>query len=71
MKNIFAYTETKYQSYAGFVSINRDEKTGDITITVRSPDNGGSQIAAVKLPHGALEDMGTKIMEYVDKQEQA
>ena len=52
--NLAAYTEpTPVGGYPGYVSLNR-EADGSITLTVRSPGHGGSQVANVTLPYDAL-----------------
>lgn len=46
--NLYAYTETKYKDYPGFISINKEEE-GDIAIIVRSPERGGMEVAAIRM----------------------
>lgn len=53
--NIFAYTETEYKDYPGFVSINR--KGGKIVVSVRSAENGGAKMAECELPADAAKEL--------------
>ena len=54
--NLFAYTETKYKNYPGFISINKEEE-GDISIVVRSPERGGREIAVIRLSHEQFQNL--------------
>lgn len=48
--NLYAYTEaTPTDGYPGYVSLNR-EPDESVTLTVRSPGNGGTQVGTVTLP---------------------
>ena len=48
---LFAYTEpTPFGGYPGFVNLSRGSD-GRVTLTVRSPGHGGSQVASIALPH--------------------
>ena len=57
--NIFAYTETEYKDYPGFISINR--KGGKIVFAVRSPESGGAKMAECELPADAAQDLTFKL----------
>lgn len=55
--NLFAFTEaTPTDGYPGFVSLNQ-QPDGAITLTVRSPGDGGRQIGALTLPAEALKGL--------------
>lgn len=48
--NLCAYTEpTPTDGYPGYVSLNR-EADDSITLTVRSPGHGGTQVGTITLP---------------------
>lgn len=56
--NLYAYTEaTPTDGYVGYVSLNREDD-GSVTLTVRSPGNGGNQIGCVKLPSDVRSKLG-------------
>jgi len=53
-QNLAAYTEpTPTDGYPGYYSLNR-EADGTVTLTVRSPGHGGTQVAAITLPYVAM-----------------
>lgn len=62
LKNIFAYTETNWLVYPGFVSINEDEM-GRITVTLRSADEQHAKSLA--LPKAQLTAMARAILQEV------
>lgn len=52
--NLCAYTEpTPTDGYPGYVSLNR-QADGSITLTVRSPGHGGTQIGTITLPSSVM-----------------
>jgi hypothetical protein len=54
--NLFAYTETRYKDYPGFISINKEEE-GDVSISVRSPERGGMEVAAIRMSHEQFQNL--------------
>jgi hypothetical protein len=55
--NLYAYTEpTPTDGYPGYVSLNR-EPDGSVSLTVRSPGHGGSEVACIKLPDTVLQKL--------------
>ncbi len=55
--NLCAYTEkTPTDGYPGFLSLNR-EADGSITLTVRSPGHGGTQVGTITLPYVVMGDL--------------
>ncbi len=52
--NLYAYTEpTPTDGYPGYVSLNR-EADESVTLTVRSPGHGGTQVGMTTLPRGVM-----------------
>lgn len=52
--NLHAFTEpTPTDGYPGYVSLNR-EPDESVTLTVRSPGHGGSQVGTITLPRGVM-----------------
>ena len=59
--NLCAYTErTPTDGYPGFVSLNR-AGDGSITLTVRSPGHGGTQMGTITLPYGAMRELSDSL----------
>ncbi len=53
-ENLCAYTEpTPTDGYPGYLSLNR-EPDGKVTLTVRSPGSGGTQVGTITLPYAAI-----------------
>lgn len=60
--NLFAYTETiPTDGYVGYVSLNQEED-GSVTMAVRSPGNGGSHLACLKLPPDVRAKLGATLL---------
>lgn len=55
--NVFAYTEFKYESYPGYVSLNK--RDGKYFLTVRSKE--GSMSSEVEMSHSELVKMALAI----------
>ena len=64
-RNIFAYTETKYNRYPAFVSLN--ERSGRYFLTVRTRDD--SFCSEIEIPAKELHKLESAIFEIVASKE--
>ena len=62
--NLYAFTEaTPTDGYPGYVSLNK-QPDGAVTLTVRSPGDGGRQIGSLTLPAAALAGLAVALSVY-------
>lgn len=63
MKNIYAFTETTYVSYPGYISVNEARSGVGVEFSVRSHENGFGASLAISLDQA--EELADKLKEYV------
>lgn len=59
MSNLAAFTQTKFNDYPGYASLNRSG-TDAVTLTVRTPEQGGQQLATVDM---SIDEAGAFVAE--------
>ena len=60
-QNLFAYTEVRPEPYPGYLSLNR-EADGRIMLTVRTPGEQGTKVAALVVPDEELDQLAHAIL---------
>jgi hypothetical protein len=63
--NIHAYTAVTREDYPAFVSINRDDRSGEISVTVRSRGDGGRSVGMIVLTPEQLRKMAMDVLDVI------
>ena len=61
--NIHAFTKVERETYPAFVSINRDDRTGELSVTVRSRGDGGRSVGMITLTEDQLRKLAVDVLD--------